>query len=160
MKKVWILALALLLGCSTDNVLSYEDQLKKDTTTIDKYLEKNGITNVTVDVSGLRLVVHQAGSGLFPVPTSKLTVKYVGTLLNGSEFDRSNLNSSGLPQPFQTPLSGLIEGWQIAFYKYIAKGGKATLYIPSGLAYGRNEVGGVPANSNLIFEIELIGFTN
>jgi FKBP-type peptidyl-prolyl cis-trans isomerase FkpA len=160
MKKAWIIALALLLGCSTDNVLSYEDQLKKDTATIDKYLEKNGITNVTTDISGLRLVVHQAGSGLFPVPTSKLTVKYVGTLLNGSVFDESNLNSSGLPQPFQTPLSGLIEGWQIAFYKYIAKGGKATLYIPSGLAYGRNEVGGVPPNSNLIFEIELIGFTN
>jgi len=160
MKKAWIIALALLLGCSTDNVLTYEEQLKKDITTIDKYLEKNAIENVTEDISGLRLVIHQAGSGLFPVPTSKLTVKYVGTLLNGSVFDESNLNSSGLPQPFQTPLSGLIEGWQIAFYKYIAKGGKATLYVPSGLAYGRNAVGGVPANSNLIFEIELIGFTN
>ena len=160
MKKAWIIALALLLGCSTDNVLSYEEQLKKDVALIEKYIEKNEITNVTKDASGLRLVVHQAGSGLFPVPTSKLTVKYKGTLLNGSVFDESDVNSAGLPKPFQTPLSGLIEGWQIAFYKYIAKGGKATIFVPSGLAYGRNEVGGVPANANLIFEIELIGFTN
>ncbi len=160
MKKVWIITLALVMGCSTDNVLSREEQLTKDLRIIDKYLEDNEITNVTVDPSGLRLVIHQAGSGLFPVSTSKLTVKYVGTYLNGAVFDESTLNSSGLPIPFQNPLEKLIEGWRIAFTQYIAKGGKATLYIPSVLAYGRNGPSGMPANSNLIFEVELIGFTN
>lgn len=160
MKKTWIMTLALLLGCSTDNILPYEDQLKKDLAAIDKYLEENEITNVTVDPSGLRLVIHQAGSGLFPVGTSKLTVKYVGKLLNGTVFDESRLNSSGLPVPFETPLSRLIQGWQIAFSNYVAKGGKATLYIPSVLGYGRGSAGSVPSNANLIFEVELIGFTN
>ena len=159
MKKVWLFVLLLVPGCSTDNILSYEDQLKKDVRSIDKHLEKNGIVAIE-DPSGLRIVVENPGSGLFPVLTSKLTVKYVGKFMNGAIFDRSDLNSAGLPQPFSSPLSGLIEGWRIAFMKYIAKGGKATLYIPSGLGYGRNATGGVPANSNLIFEVELIGFTN
>lgn len=159
MKKSWFIALLLLPACSTDNILSNEAQLKKDVASIDKYLAKNGITAIE-DPSGLRIVVHKAGSGLFPVLESKLTVKYVGMFMNGAIFDKSELTASGLPQPFKTPLSGLIAGWQIAFGKYIAKGGKATLYVPSSLAYGRNEVGGVPPNSNLIFEVELIGFTN
>lgn len=159
MKKMWMIALALLLSCSTDNVLSVEDQMKKDLGYIDRYLEKNGIVAIQ-DPSGLRIVVHQAGSGLFPVLTSKLTVKYVGKFMNGTVFGQSEVNSSGLPVPLKTALGELIPAWRIAFGKYIAKGGKATLYVPSGLAYGRDEQSGLPANSNLIFEVELIGFTN
>lgn len=160
MKKYVIAALVLLLvGCSEDNILSYEDQLKKDLKAIDTYLDKNGIV-ATEDATGLRIVVDQVGTGLFPVLTSKLTVKYKGLFLNGTVFDESKPDASGQVQPFQTPLSGLIEGWQIAFGKYIAKGGKATLYIPSGLAYGRAGRGSIPSNANLIFEVELIGFTN
>lgn len=160
MKKYVIAVLVLLLaGCSEDNILSYEDQMKKDLKAIDAYLDKNGIV-ATEDVSGLRIVVDQVGTGLFPVLTSKLTVKYKGMFLNGTVFDESQPDASGQIQPFQTPLSGLIEGWQIAFGKYIAKGGKATLYIPSGLAYKRSGRGSIPANANLIFEVELIGFTN
>jgi FKBP-type peptidyl-prolyl cis-trans isomerase len=160
MKRLWLLALMLLPACSTDNILPYEAQLKKDVAIIDKYLVTNGITNVIADTSGLRIVVHKAGSGLFPGLESRLTVKYVGYLLNGAVFDESDLTANGLPKPFETQLKGLIQGWQIGFTKYIAKGGKATLYVPSVLAYARNSVGGVPANSNLIFEVELIGFTN
>lgn len=158
MRVFLLLVVVVLLGCSTDNILSYDDQMKKDKAIIDKYLAKNGIV-ATKDTSGLRIVIHQPGSGLFPVPTSILTVKYVGMFLNGTVFDRSSLSAAGLPQPFKSNLGGLIEGWQIAFSKYLAKGGKATLYVPSLLGYGRNATGGVPANSNLIFEVEFIGFT-
>jgi FKBP-type peptidyl-prolyl cis-trans isomerase FkpA len=160
MKKYVIAVLVLLLaGCSEDNVLSYDDQLKKDLKAIDAYLEKNSIV-ATEDISGLRLVIVEVGTGLFPVSTSKLTVKYKGLFLNGTVFDESRPDVSGQIQPFQTPLSGLIEGWKIAFGKYIAKGGKATLYVPSVLAYGRAGRGSIPSNANLIFEVELIGFTN
>jgi FKBP-type peptidyl-prolyl cis-trans isomerase len=160
MKKFVIAALALMvLGCSTDNVLSDADQLKKDVATIDKYLEKNGIDAVK-DPSGLRLVIQEVGAGLKPTSSSKLTVKYVGRFLNGTEFDRSKLTSSGSPEPFASPLSDLIVGWQYAF-TYIGKGGKATLYIPSTLGYGHaGRAPGIPGNSNLVFDIELIGFTN
>jgi len=159
MRVIVFLFLVVLLGCSTDNVLTYDEQLKKDLRAIDKYLEENNIVAIQ-DPSGLRLVIHQAGSGLFPVATSKLTVKYQGRFLNGQVFDETELTDSGLPTPFVSPLSDLIEGWRIAFYGYIAKGGKATLYIPSVLGYGGREVRGVPANSNLIFDVELVGFTN
>lgn len=156
MKKVWIVAMVMLvMNCSTDNVLSEEAQLAKDVSTIDKYLDKNGIVAIK-DPSGLRLVVHDAGTGTTPSLTSKLTVIYKGTFLSGGgEFDRS----IDPPVPFQTPLSGLIEGWRIGF-TYVAKGGKATFYIPSGLGYGTGGSGSsVPPNSNLVFEVELVGFT-
>ncbi len=159
MKKIIIAALALLvLGCSTDNVLSPEDQLKKDVAAIDKYLEKNAITAVK-DPSGMRLVIEEVGTGTFPSLTSKLTVKYTGKFLSGAVFDQSQVNSAGTPVPFESPLSGLILGWQIGF-SFVAKGGKATFYIPSGLAYGPGGRSSIPGNSNLIFDVELIGFTN
>lgn len=160
MKNFVIAALALIvLGCSTDNVLSDADQLKKDLATIDKYLEKNSIDAVK-DPSGLRLVIQDLGAGLKPDSTARLTVKYEGRFLNGAVFDRSRLTTSGSPEPFAVPLSELIVGWQIAF-TYIGKGGKVTLYIPSTLAYGHGgRAPSIPGNSNLVFDIELIGFTN
>lgn len=153
-----VLGMALMVGCSTDNILSYEDQLKKDTKTIDKYLVKNGIVPTNVDtLTGLRLVVLDAGSGLHPGIESKLTMKYKGIFLSGEVF-----TAPPEAQTFTTPLGNLIQGWQIAFGKYIAKGGKGTLYIPSGLGYGRlgSSDGKIPPNANLIFEVEFIGYTN
>ena len=160
MKKFLIAALALLaLGCSTDNVLSYEDQLKKDVAAIDKYLDANGIVAVK-DVSGMRLVIEDPGAGIYATLESKLTVKYVGRFLNGSIFDKSHDGASGTPAPFTTPLKGLISGWQIGFSSYVGKGGKATFYIPSGLGYGNKPNNGFPSNANVVFDVELIGFTN
>ena len=160
MKKFVIAAFALMvLGCSTDNVLSDEEQLKKDLATIDKYLAKNNIDAVK-DPLGLRIVIQDVGAGLKPTSSSKLTVKYEGRFLNGAVFDRSKLTSSGSPEPFAAPLADLIVGWRIAF-TYIGKGGKATLYIPSTLAYGHGgRAPSIPGNSNLVFDVELIGFTN
>jgi FKBP-type peptidyl-prolyl cis-trans isomerase len=60
--------------------------------------------------------------------------------------------------PLEYPLSNLIQGWQIGFQK-LQRGGKATLYIPSSLAYGINgSPPKIPSNANLIFEVELIDF--
>jgi len=160
MKKIAVIVMVwLTASCSTDNVLSNEDQLAKDLRVIDKYLDDNNIV-ATKDPTGLRLVIENAGTGLLPTSDSKLTVKYVGKFMNGSIFDQSKLNANGIPNPFSYPLSDQIVGWQIAFGKYLAKGGKATLYIPSVLAYGHAGSGPIPANANLIFEVEFIGFVN
>lgn len=154
-----VILLFVAMACSTDNVLTTEEQLKKDVGIIDKYLAKNSIKAIE-DPSGIRVVVEDVGTGSYPELSSKLTVRYTGKFLsNGAIFDQSKLNSSGAPIPFGTPLSGLIEGWQIGF-GYVAKDGKATFYIPSGLAYGQAGSQGIPGNSNLIFEVELLGFTN
>lgn len=154
-----VLLAILFFGCSEDNVLSPADQLKKDIETIDKYLAKNGIT-ATEDESGLRIVVETTGNSSYPSGTSILTVNYTGKFLNGKVFDQSVPNNLGVPSPLATPLSGLIEGWRIVFTKYVAKGGKATFYLPSGLAYKQTGFKSIPPNTNVIFEVELIGFTN
>jgi peptidylprolyl isomerase len=150
-----LVPIAIGMGCSTDNILSYEDQLKKDTNTIDKYLVKNGIIATVDSLTGLRLVVVDAGSGLHPGIEAKLTMKYKGMYLSGEVF-------TAPPEAQTFTTSSLIQGWQIAFGKYIAKGGKGTLYVPSGLGYGRlgSSDGSIPPNANLIFEVEFIGYTN
>lgn len=160
MKTIAIVALMLLFwGCSTDNVLSPEDQLKKDVATIDKYLEKNGIVAVK-DASGLRIVVEVVGNSSFPSGESFLTVNYTAKYFNGKIIDKSALTNTGTPAPFVSPLKDLIKGWQIVFSTYVAKGGKATFYLPSGLAYGQAGYKTIPPNTNVIFDVELIGFTN
>ena len=160
MKKYSFIAIAILLAaaCNTDNVLSDDEQLKKDTAAIDKYLAKNGIVPTVIDSTGMRLVISSAGSGAYPVGTSKLTVIYTAKLLStGAVVDKS----TSPPKQFDSKLDELIIGWRLAFRYYIAKGGKATLYIPSGLCYGKAGQGStIPPNSNLIFDVELVSFSN
>lgn len=144
-----------ITGCSEDNVLSPEKQLEKDAAKIDKYLTDNGITAV-IDPSGLRYVMKTIGTGPRPGLSSLITVKYTGKFLStGALFDQSKTP----PEQFTTPVSDLIVGWQVGI-PLLAKGGTATFYVPSGLAYGRAGKGSVPSNANLIFDVELLDFRN
>lgn len=156
MKRVFagICMVGMLFGCSQDIPISPSQQLAKDVAAIDKYLELNNITAVK-DPSGLRYVVTVVGAGTPPVSSSLLKVKYTGRLLSTQViFDQS----ANPPVFFTTPLSGLIQGWQIAF-AILGKGTKATLYIPSGLAYGTaSPTAAIPPNSNLMFDVELVDF--
>ncbi len=156
MKRVFagLCMVGMLLGCSQNIPVSPSQQLAKDIAAIDKYLLANNITAVQ-DPSGLRYVVTTVGAGTPPISSSLLKVKYTGRLLSTQTiFDQS----ASTPVFFNTPLSGLIQGWQIAF-AILGKGTKATLYIPSGLAYGTASPSpAIPPNSNLIFDVELIDF--
>ncbi len=151
MKKIILLLFVIVLGsvgCSnTDEPLSFEEQLQKDTEAIDSYLTTNNIIALQ-DPSGLRYVIITQGTGTKPTLTNSIKVKYKGTLLsNGQIFDQAN-------SAVIFKLNSLITGWKIGF-QLLPAGSKATLYIPSGLAYGTRAVGSIPANSNLIFEVEL-----
>jgi len=75
-----------------------------------------------------------------------VVVNYVGKLTNGTIFDSGNNVSFSL--------GGLITGWQEGI-PLIAPGGSITLYLPPSLAYGSRATGSIPANSNLIFKIDL-----
>lgn len=160
MKNVFagLCMIGLLLGCSQDIAISPAQQLVKDVAAIDKYLAANSITAIK-DPSGLRYVITGVGTGGSPTGANFLKVKYRGTLLTtGAVFDQS-ANYPATPTTFfSTPLSGLIQGWQIAFAN-LSKGSVATLYIPSGLAYGTaSPSAAIPANSNLVFDVTLIDF--
>jgi FKBP-type peptidyl-prolyl cis-trans isomerase FkpA len=139
-------------GVSDEKIAAVDQaQLQKDITAIDAYLTSKSIVAIK-DVSGLRYVISTVGDDSKPCLESQVKVNYTGKLLTtGVIFD----SSKGTAVTF--PLSNLILGWQIGFPNF-GKGTKATLYIPSVFAYGKNAAGSIPANSNLIFDIELISF--
>ncbi len=140
-----------------------KDQLKADTLAIDDYIGDQGIQNVIKDSTGLRYVITQEGKGQNPSWYDKVKLNYSGKLLTNGVLD-ANAYTSGSLEPSATSdsrvINFLMDGWKIGLQK-MKPGGKATLYIPSGLAYGATSVqvtGGriIPANTLLVFEIELV----
>jgi FKBP-type peptidyl-prolyl cis-trans isomerase len=93
------------------------------------------------------------GTGVEAITGKKITVNYVGTLTDGTKFDSSYDRN----QPFSFTLGAgeVIQGWDqgVAGMKV---GGKRKLTIPPSLGYGSADYGSIPANSTLIFEVELL----
>ncbi len=112
-------------------------------------LAKN--TNVVTTPSGLRYEILQSGRGPHPGTNQTVKVNYVGSLVDGRVFDRTDPALG----PLDIKLSGVIPGWSEGIQK-IGKGGKIKLYLPPTLGYGSVATGGIPADSALIFEIELL----
>ena len=105
--------------------------------------------------SGLKIHDITVGTGESPKMGQTVQVHYAGRLENGSEFDSSRKRGPASP-PAQFALGpGLIPAWNEAL-QTMKVGGKRQLFVPSNLAYGANGRPGIPPNSNLIFEIELL----
>ena len=130
-----------------------EGQLLKDVQIIDKYLaEKNIVADTTA--SGVRIQVTQKGKGEKPQAGDNIVVHYRGKLLSGEQFDASYDRN----EPFTFPVGQgqVIRGWDESLMQ-LPKGSKATIYIPSPLAYGpqqRSEV--IKPNSILVFDVEVL----
>ena len=102
---------------------------------------------------GIYYKVLQTGEGkVSPNVRSIVSVHYRGTLIDGKEFDNSYKRNC--PEAFR--LCDVIDGWQIALQQ-MHVGDKWTIYIPSEMGYGSKASGPIPANSTLIFEVELLG---
>ncbi len=129
--------------------------LSQDKQKIADYIAKNNLTGVVTTETGLSYRITDNGtSSAKPVSTSTVACYYKGYLLDGSVFDSYD-RSKGAAIAFS--LTSVIPGWTEGIPK-INKGGKAQLFIPSKLGYGRNGTSGIPANSVLIFDVELIDF--
>jgi len=116
------------------------------------FLAANGTKKgVKVLPSGLQYKVIKKGTGRTPTADDKVKTHYRGTLINGAEFDSSYKRN----QPVEFPVKGVIKGWTEAL-QLMKEGGKWELYIPANLAYGERARPSIPANSTLIFEIELL----
>jgi len=101
--------------------------------------------------SGIDITMLKKGTGRQPTADNIVKVHYRGTLTNGSEFDSSYKRG----QPASFPLRQVIPCWTEGVQK-IKVGGKAKLVCPANLAYGSQGRPGIPANSTLIFEVELL----
>ncbi len=138
-------------------------QNKIDDVEIQKYLTANNI-KATKTASGLYYIITQEGTGALPQVGQQVTMNYSGFLLDGTGFD-SNVNPKFKHvEPFTFALGqhNVIEGWDegIALMKI---GTKGKLIIPSSLAYGErampgneNNAKGIPANSPLVFDVEVV----
>jgi len=101
--------------------------------------------------SGLVFKSLQPGKGASPKATDTVRVHYVGTLVNGTEFDSSI--KRGQPAEFQ--LNGVIPCWTEGVQK-MKVGEKARLVCPSEIAYGDQGRPGIPGGATLVFEVELL----
>ncbi|VAW50562.1 FKBP-type peptidyl-prolyl cis-trans isomerase FklB [hydrothermal vent metagenome] len=117
------------------------------------FLEANSKKEgVITTASGLQYKIITTGEGKQPKDTDTVTTHYVGTLIDGREFDSSVKRG----QPASFPVNGVIKGWTEAL-QLMHVGDKWQLFIPSDLAYGptkRSEL--IEENSTLIFELELL----
>ncbi len=101
--------------------------------------------------NGIQYEILKKADGRIPKASDKVKVHYHGTLTNGDVFDSSV--ERGTPATFG--VTQVIKGWQ-DILQLMPVGSKWKVYIPSGLAYGSQGRPGIPANSILIFEIELL----
>lgn len=134
-----------------------ELQVKQKTKNLEagkKFLEENKKkSGVTVLPSGVQYEVIKEGNGPQPKETDQVTVNYVGTTIDGVEFDSSVKRG----QPATFPVNGVIKGWQDAIVN-MKVGSKWKVVIPTELAYGENPMPGgkIKPNMALVFEIELL----
>lgn len=130
-----------------------EDERKNSEKSLrDKYIEDNGI-NVLPTASGLYYIEKEKGTGSRAMAGDQVYVHYTGTLLDGTKFDSSL--DRGEPFSFRLGVGEVIKGWDEGI-GLMNEGGKATLIIPSAIAYGSRDSGTIPAYSTLLFEVELI----
>jgi len=154
MKKLFVLlvSLSLLFSCS-EEMVTYQDQLEIDIKKIEKYLTDSNLVAQSTK-SGLHYIIEQEGNGNFPISTSQVKVRYTGKFLNDTIFDTNMSDPDGSVFNLN---GGVINGWKEGIPLF-SVGGKGKLFVPSGLGYGSSTFFDIPANSVLIFDIELVTF--
>ncbi|MGE0762286.1 MAG: FKBP-type peptidyl-prolyl cis-trans isomerase [Bdellovibrionales bacterium] len=127
-----------------------EVNLKKSQEWLATNKDKEGVKTTQ---SGLQYKVLTEGSGGKAKEGNTVKVHYKGTLVDGTEFDSSYKRNEPIEFPVQK--GALIDGW-IEGLQLMNKGSKFAFYIPPELAYGERPRPSIPANSALVFEVELL----
>lgn len=143
--SIFSLILLSVFSCTKTTSTSVQDGI--DDKLISDYLTKNGIT-ATKTASGLYYTIDQQGTGMQVSSNNSVLMKYKAYLLNGTVFDENNTGAS-------LALPNTIKGWQEGIPKFKV-GGIGKLFIPSSLGYGSTATGSIPANSVLIFNVEIL----
>ena len=143
----------------------HKKSLDAEMAQLENYLKENNIVQ-TPTSSGIYYIETKKGTGKKAEKDKMVKVNYTGRLINGTVFDTSveeeakkanifNPQRPYTPLDFQLGAGMVIKGWDEGI-SYMNEGGKATLIIPSSLAYGPNGAGDIiPPNSILVFDVEL-----
>ncbi len=130
----------------TIELLSVKDQIKVTPWQVDS-------TKYEKTKNGLKYYILEQGTGNKIKPGDTVTVHYSGFLLNGREFDSSVERDQ--PFTFVAGKGQVIPGWDEGI-QLLKKGGKAKFIIPPGLAYGSRNMGTIPPNSTLVFDVQVL----
>ena len=152
-RKIISFLLLLLVAFSCKKTDQNPDFSAIDKLIIEDYISVKKLTAQSTS-SGLYYVITAPGESVHPTINSSVTAYYKGYLADGTVFDQ---NAAGKPTTF--PLANVIDGWQEGL-QLIGKGGKIKLLIPSALGYGGDTRRGIPKNSVLIFDVEVVSITN
>ena len=148
----------LLLSCASraQDAVTDNAQKKIDEQKLQEYFRKQNI-QPRKGPGGIYYVITKEGTGKQILAGETVTLNYTGRLLDGTVFDSNTDPAFRHAEPFVVEIGAgkVIRGWDkgIALLK---KGSKATLYIPSRMAYGTEGAAHIPENSNLIFDVEVI----
>ena len=136
---------------NTDIKIGVELMDVKDKVVV-KMWDVDTLNTVTTE-SGLKYITVEEGDGKTASTGNVVTVNYSGFLLGGTKFD----SSVEIDEPFSFVLGSrqVIPGWDEGI-STMKKGGRTRLIIPPSLAYEEMSVGKIPANSTLIFDVELL----
>ena len=139
-------------NCSKENNLTPEQQLIEDIKIIEQYLKDNNLS-AQKTATGLHYIILNSGSGDSPTLTSSVKIKYKGYFTSKEDFDGTIGNEVTIFNLSENLISGFKESLQL-----LKRGGKGTFLIPSYIGYGNQDYNSIPANSVLIFDIELVDF--
>lgn len=143
---------AALMKLQENLMKKQQEQSEKNKTEGAAFLEKNkSAEGVKTTASGLQYIVVQEGTGKSPGLKDTVKAHYKGTLITGEQFD----SSYDRGQPAEFPVEGVIKGWTEAL-QMMKVGGKMKLFVPPELGYGPAARPGIPANSVLVFDVELV----
>jgi FKBP-type peptidyl-prolyl cis-trans isomerase len=146
---VFLVALIVIGGYFVSKIPSQNpsDSANIDTSTLGAETENTNMNDQ------LGIVDEVVGTGAEAVSGKKITVNYSGTLTDGTKFDSSYDRNE--PFAFNLGAGEVIQGWDKGFAG-MKVGGRRKLTIPPSLGYGSADMGVIPPNSTLIFEVELL----
>lgn len=113
----------------------------------------------TVTASGLKYFDFELGEGPAATVGDSMSVDYTGWLEIGWIFDTSVYAANRVPLPIELGVSSLISGWTEGL-QGMREGGRRQLVIPPSLGYGSTQRSGIPPNSVLVFEVEVVKLTD
>lgn len=179
MKNIMILLVigavfALITSCDEEcenvNGECPQEQLAEDIAIIENYLQENNLTAQRNSNYDLFYIIEEEGNGIMPENGQEVQVNYTGRFLDGEIFDtsiESVAKEAGVYRetreykPFEFTLGNrqVILGWDVGI-KLLDEGAKATLILPSYLGYGFRGNNSIPANTVLLFEVELVNIVD